>query len=802
MKKPPFLILSLLMVLLLAPVSLWAQSSMTDQQVLEYAKEGVRAGKSQNQIARELAARGVDKEQAVRVKALYEQENAAANPGGGFADDAVRTRTNEAEEVARTTETDRLLDNSGISAEENRENAIFGRNIFRSRNLTFEPSSNMATPPSYRLGPGDEIIVDIWGASQTTLRERISPEGTVNIAELGPIGLSGLTIQGAESFLRGELSKIYADESNQIRVTLGSARTILVNIMGEVSVPGTYSLSAFSTIFHALYRAGGVSALGSLRDVQLVRGGKKVASVDVYSFILTGDLSGDIRLDEGDVIIVPAYETIVKIAGNVKRPMRYELRDGETLATLIEYAGGFTSDAYTDNMTLVRQNGKEYEVNTIDSDDYDSYRMMDGDEVTVEAILKRFSNRLEVRGAVFRPGMYELNNEVYSVRTLVNKAEGLMEDAFQGRAVLYRTREDLTREVVQVDIAGIMEGRQVDVPMQKNDVLFIPSIHDLEDLGSVTIHGEVARPGEYPYADNMTLEDLVIGAGGLRESASTVRVDVARRIKDPKGTEIGEETSQMFTFSLKDGFVVQGEAGFHLEAYDHVYVRRSPAYQPQRNVAVTGEVLYEGSYAMTVKNERLSDVIAKAGGITPYSYVRGAKLTRVANQEERARMQRVVSMMRRQLGEDMVDSLGIRVENTFTVGIDLEAALANPGSDADLTLREGDVLFIPEYVNTVRINGAVMMPNTITYSLGGSIKEYIGQAGGYSQRAKKGKKFVIYMNGQIARLKNKSQIEPGCEIVVPSKHRRATKDLTTILAYATSFASLGTMAASITNLVK
>ena len=779
-----------------------AQSSMTDQEVLEYAKEAQKSGRSQTAIARELAAKGVDKEQAVRVKALYEQENAADNPGGGFADKAVRTRRNEAEAVAATPEADRLMDNAAISREEASENRVFGRNIFNSRNLTFEPSSNLATPPNYRLGPGDEVIIDIWGASQTTLRERITPEGTINIAELGPIGLSGLTVQETEDFLRGELSKIYADESNQIRVTLGGARTVQVNIMGEVVLPGTYSLSAFSTIFHALYRAGGVSELGSLRDVQLVRNGKKFASIDVYEFILKGDLSSDIRLDEGDVIIVPAYESIVKIAGNVKRPMRYELRSNETLATLIKYAGGFTSDAYVSNITLVRQNGREYEVNTVDHKDYASYRMCDGDELTVETILKRFSNRLEVRGAVYRPGMYQLNDEVNTVRTLVNKAEGLMEEAFLGRAVLYRTREDLTREIKSVDIQGIMAGTQADMPLQKDDVLFIPSIHDLEDLGNVTVHGEVARPGEYPYADNMTLEDLIIGAGGLLESASTVRVDVARRIKDPKSTEVSEETSQMFTFSLKDGFVVQGEPGFVLQAYDHVYVRRSPGYQPQRNVNISGEVLYEGNYAITTKNERLSDLVAKAGGVTPYSYTRGAKLTRVANEEERARMRDVVNLMGRELGQGIIDSLGIEVQNTYTVGIDLEEALANPGSEADLTLREGDVLFIPEFINTVKINGAVMMSNTVTYESSENVKYYISQAGGYSQNAKKHKKFVIYMNGHIAKLKRSSQIEPGCEIIVPNKRRKATQSLSTILAYASSFASLGTMAASIANLVK
>ena len=780
-----------------------AQSSMTDQQVLEYAKEAVKAGKSQTTIVKELAARGVDKEQAVRVKSLYEQENAAENPGGGFADHSIKSRHNQAETIADTQEADRLLNSGEIAKEERREDNVFGRNIFNTKNLTFEPSSNLATPPNYRFGPGDEVIVDIWGASQTTLRERISPEGTINVAELGPISLSGMSVKDAEDYLKDELSKIYANESNNIRVTLGSARTIQINIMGEVVQPGTYNLSAFSTVFHALYKAGGVSNLGSLRNVKVVRNGKQFATVDVYQFILKGNLRDDIRLDEGDVIVVPDYESIVKIAGNVKRPMKYELRSDETLATLIKYAGGFTSDAYTDNVTLVRQNGKEYQVNTVDKMDYSVFKMCDGDELTVEAILNRFSNRLEIRGAVYRPGMYELNGQVNTIRALVEKAEGLMDEAFLGRAVIYRMHEDLTREVVPIDIEAVVNGTQPDIPLQKNDVLYIPSIHDLEDLGNVTISGEVARPGEYPYADNLTLEDLIIGAGGLKESASTVRVDVARRIKDPKGTEVSRETSKMFTFALKDGFVVQGEPGFKLEAYDQIYVRRSPAYQYQQNVSINGEVLYSGTYALTNKNERISELVTKAGGITPYAYAHGAKLSRVASAEEIARMRDVIDMMRKELGEGAVDSMGIKVQERYSVGIDLEEALNHPGGDADITLREGDIITVPEYINTVKISGAVMMSNTVTYASDEGIKYYLSQAGGYSQNAKKSKKFIVYMNGQIAKVKGNGsdQIEPGCEIIVPSKRRRGT-NLSQILGYASAFASLGTMAASITNLVK
>ena len=789
--------LSLLIFMACSPL-LMAQSGMTDQQVLEYAKDGVKQGKDQRTIATELARRGVTREQAERVKKLYEQQtNTDSNNLTGTAKAEARLRQQTQEDNST------MLDEKPQAQEVAQQDAVFGRNIFNTRNLTFEPNVNIATPPNYRLGPGDEVVIDIWGASQNTIRQQISPDGTINLEQLGPVFLSGMTVDRAQQYLTDELRKIYSDQSNQIRVTLGNTRTIQINVMGEVIQPGTYALSAFSTVFHALYRAGGVSNIGSLRNVKVSRAGKIVATVDVYQFIMQGKTRDDIRLEEGDVIIVPAYDALVQITGNVKRPMRYEMKKDETLSTLLKYAGGFTSDAYTKSLRIVRQNGKEYQVNTVDDTDYSICKMHDGDVVTAEAILDRFTNKLEVRGAVYRPGIYELGGKLNTVRELVEKADGLMADAFTGRAVLYRERENKTREVKQIDIRAIMDGTQPDIPLQKNDVLYIPSIHDLEDLGNVQIFGEVAHPGDYPYADNMTLEDLVITAGGLRESASVVRVDVARRVKDPKSTESSATIGQTFSFGLKDGFVVDGEPGFTLQPYDQVFVRRSPGYSAQQNVTVSGEVLYGGTYALTTKSERISSVIAKAGGATPFAYVKGAKLTRVANEEEIKRMEDVVNLLRRQVGDAMMDSLGINVQNTFTVGIDLEAALANPGSDADIVLREGDVITVPEYNNTVKIDGAVMMPNTVSYKEGESVKYYISQAGGYGQNAKKSKKFIIYMNGQIAEVKGsgKSQIEPGCEIIVPSK-RKKQFNLGNVVGLASSITSLGTMAAAIAALVK
>lgn len=784
---------------------LMAQSSMTDQQVLEYVKQGMSEGKDQRQMATELARRGVTREQAERVKKLYEQEQGVSTSKmSGTEQNEARLR-----EATQEESTTSVLENPQPDSRElAQENQVFGRNIFNTRNLTFEPSVNLATPPNYRLGPGDEVIIDIWGTSQNTIRQQISPDGTINIEKIGPVSLSGMTVSEANEYLKRVLGKTYSgldapDGTLEIRLTLGNARTIQINVMGEVVQPGTYALSSFSTVFHALYRAGGVNEIGSLRNVQVTRNGKTVAKVDVYDFIMKGKTQDDIRLQEGDVIIVPAYEALVQISGNVKRPMKFEMKKNETLATLINYAGGFSADAYTRSLRVVRQNGEEYEINTVKEIDYSAYPMRNGDVVTAEAILNRFTNKLEVRGAVYRPGIYQLNGEINTVRALVNEAKGLMGDAFTNRAVLQREREDLTTEIISVDVRSIMAGTSPDIPLQKNDILYIPSIHDLEDRGDVAIFGEVAKPDSYSYSDNMTLEDLIIRAGGLRESASTVRVDVSRRIKDPKSTHSTDSIGQMFTFALKDGFVIDGEQGFTLQPYDQVFVRRSPGYQAQQNVQVTGEVIFGGTYAMTTTEERLSDLVKKAGGATPKAYLHGAKLIRVANDEEKKRMRDVINLMNRQFGEAMMDSLGIRVEDTFSVGIDLEKAMAQPGSEYDLVLREGDVLSVPKLNNTVKVNGAVMMPNTVGYLSDKNANYYLDQAGGYALNAKKSKKFVIYMNGQVARIKGRSKdkIEPGCEIIVPSKKNKRV-NVGEILGYASSFGSLATMFATISNLIK
>lgn len=808
----------------------YAQSGMTDNQVIEYVQQALQQGKDQQTIAMELLAKGATQEQLLRLKSMYSGSTGASTSGSGslMGEDSSllgsgsrarkTTATGTEEDASEFLETSSTNVDKSMWSEDMQktmkkrrnlttvvtsENDVFGRNIFNIEQLTFQPNLSMATPENYRLGPGDEVIIDVWGASQNTMRLEISPDGYVNIINLGPVYLNNMTIQDARQLLKQELGKIYADSGNNIQVTLGNIRTIQVNVMGEVMAPGTYSLSSLSTVFHALYVAGGVSDIGSLRNVQVARGGKTFARLDVYEYIMKGQIQDDIRLQDGDVVIVPTYDELVKITGKVKRPMFYEMKNGESAATLLKYAGGFASDAYKKSIRVLRKDGKEFSVKTVNDIDYSAFKLLDGDVISVDSILNRFNNRLEVKGAVYHPGVFELSGSLNTVRQLVEKADGLLGDAFTGRAVLYRERENLTKEVLPVDIQGILNGTSPDIALQKNDILYIPSIHDLQDMGKVTISGEVNKPGSYTYADHMSLEDLVITAGGLKESASLVRVDVSRRIRDPRGTTEPDVIGQNFSFGLKDGFVVDGEAGFELQPYDQVFVRRSPSYNEQVNVTVDGEVLFRGDYTLNTKSERLSSLIQRAGGVSRYAYVRGAKLRRVANEEELRRMEDVVKMMRREIGDAMANTLGgLKVDSTFTVGIDLEAALANPGGDADLVLREGDVLTVPEYNNTVKVNGAVMMPNTVSYAAGKSVKYYLSQAGGYSANAKKSQKFIIYMNGQVAKVKGsgKKQIEPGCEIVVPNKTKKF--NFATVMSNATSFASLATMLASLATMMK
>lgn len=794
---------------------------MSDDQVVQYVKEAQRTGKSQKQMTTELLRRGVTKEQVARIQKKYAEHSTAAD-GVENKPSQLRERTSlmtdgkairgTSYEEAELEEQKEIIDlkRDAKATPEAPGSNIFGHSLFSNRNLSFEPSANLATPVNYRLGPGDEVIIDIWGASENTIRQTISPEGTILVRGLGPVHLSGMTVKEANSFLQREFSKIYSgisgtEPNSEIKLTLGDIRTIQINIMGEVSVPGTYTLSAFSTVFHALYRAGGVNRIGSLRSIKVVRDGKTFADLDVYDFIMKGKMKDDIRLQEGDVIIVDPYQSLVEIVGKVKRPMFYEMKPTETVATILNYAGGFTGDAYKKAIRLVRKSGREHQVFNVDEMDYSVFRLDDGDMITIDAVLDRFENRVEVRGAVYRAGLYQLDGTVNTVKQLIKKAEGLRGDAFLNRVIIDREHEDLSHEIIAIDLGGLLNGTIADIPLQKNDILYIPSITDLKEEETVAIYGEVANPGTFLFSKNMTIEDLLVQAGGLLEEAATTRVEVTRRIKDPKSTSFSSVLGKTFTFDIKDGFIVGGNAeNFYLEPFDAVYIRRSPAYRRQQNVVVAGEVLFSGSYSLLKKNERLSDLVSKAGGVTPDAYVKGARLIRKLSDEERRHQNDAIRMAQNGEGKDSISIQKLNLSETYTVGIDLEKALANPKSDFDLVLREGDVLYIPEYVNTVKISGSVMYPNAVVYQKGKNLKFYINQAGGYGNMAKKKKVYVVYMNGTVSRLKarNASAIEPGCEIIVPSKAEKKHMAMAEILGISSTTATIAAMVATMANAFK
>ena len=796
--------LFLLVFLLAAPFGT-AYCQMSDEAVVKYALEGRQSGKSDQQIGKELLARGVTPEQVERLKQKYEDSRTSSETVAS--DQVISGQRRERPRSSSDTlavEIPPVPDPAERGAD---SRAVFGRNVFRSRALTFEPNENQATPENYRLGPGDEVIIDIWGENERSLREEISPEGNIMVEQVGPVYLNGLTIKEANAKLRGVFGQIYAGVSgdspaSEVRVTQGRLRTIQVNVMGEVEMPGTYRLSSFATVFHALYQAGGVTDIGTLRNIRVLRSGREVASVDIYKYLFHGDSKDDIRLEEGDIVLVPSYDLLVEVTGCVKRPMRYEMEAGEPLSQLLAYAGGFTGDAYGREVRVVRTMGREHELFNVDSVGYGTFALMDGDSVAVGRVLDRYANRIEVQGAVYRPGMYELGEGTHTVRELIGRAEGLREDAFRGRALLFRERDDLTPEIVAVDLEGVLSGRLTDISLRRNDVLVVSSVHDLEDRGGFTIGGEVARPGVYPYAAHTTVEDLIVQAGGLLDGASTVKVEVSRRLKDPKSTTPSNGVGKVYAFSLKEGLVVDGEAGFELAPFDVVEVRRSPGYQPQRQVVLDGEVVFTGNYTLIRKNERLSDLVKRAGGITDDAYVRGGRLIRRMNEEERAVRDAALRAAQQNRGADSVSLEKLMADDYYAVGIELDKALSNPGSDYDVELREGDRLVVPEYVSTVKINGDVMYPNTTVYLKDKRVKYYIAQAGGYGARAKRNKAYIVYMNGRVARVKGRAKVEPGCEIIVPSKRDRKRMGIAEILGLTTSAASIGTMAASIANMTK
>lgn len=749
-------------------------AQMSNEQVEQYIQNAIASGKSEQQIKAELLSSGIHMGQQRQGATIQEHtdnrvQNAVASPVG-------------------------QPEGESSFSNDNRSN-IFGHSLFHSKTMTFEPNENAATPSGYRIGPGDEVLVDIWGISEAHFKQKVTPEGVIFIAQVGAIPLNGLTVDQATEKIRHAVSSRYAGlggGSTQISVTLGSIRTINVHMMGELAVPGTYRLSSFSTLLNALYRAGGITNSGSLRNVQLVRNGATIDTIDIYQYLFYGITEKETKLNDGDVIIVPPYEQLVTIEGQVKRPMMYELRRGETLEDALRYAGGFVGKAYQSQLNVVRQTGREKQIFTLNEKEYSQFKMADGDVVTVESNLTRYENMVSIAGAVYRPGEYELGGGIATVRQLIEHAEGLTPDAFLGRAVLIRENDDLSLQTIAIDLKKLVNGESTDLLLKKNDKLVVSRTNDLQDNGTMTILGWVNEPGTFPYAKNTSIEDMVIRAGGFKHGASTIRADVARRIYDPKSNNKTDQLAQVFTLSFNDGLALSENSDFTLEPYDIVIVRRSPDYSKQQKITIKGEVLFPGEYILSSTDERLSSVIQRAGGLTPNAYTKGSKLIRHIEKEEKEELKQVMENISANAD---IDALTMKqtLQETYPVGIQLDYAMKHRGSDHDIILQNGDEITIPCYDGTVRINGEVMRPNSVSYVKGKHARYYINQAGGYGSHAKKCKTFIVYPNGTVSRARWLTRVDPGCEIIVPQKNERVQMSVTERLALASATASLASV---------
>lgn len=838
---------TLMISLLLTAATGWAQSGMTDNQVMDYVIEQNAKGVSRQQIVTQLMQRGVTMEQLQRLRKKYERQMKNGSLGAqditaGSKEVKKRMREANGEKRQETIDKEKrnvspyrvkdgrkkikqntydendkeftefddaadflMPDSLKYFYDEEKEKEpkrkIFGHDIFNNKELSFESSMNLATPQNYRLGPGDDVNIDISGASQESISETISPDGYVTVEDFGLIQLGGLTVSQAKAKLRSVLGPRY--QGSHIELTVGQTRTITISVIGEVKTPGTFTMSAFATVYNALYMAGGPNEIGTLRNVKVYRNGKLLSNVDVYDFLLNGKLTGDVRLQDNDIVTVGPYEGLVNIAGKIKRPMFYEMKKTESAATLLRYAGGFTGDAYTKTIRVHRKAGQMYSVFNVGEFDLNDFKLMDEDSVSVDSTLNRYQNTVEVKGAVFRPGYYQVGGQICTVKALIEAADGLTENAIGQHAVMHRMKKDRTLEVLSVDVLGILEGNVPDIELKNEDVIYVGSREEEKEDQTITIHGEVNYPGVYKFASNETVEDLVLQAGGLTNAASLAKVDVSRRIIEPNATEAGDTLAFTYSFALNPDFTIpQGETPFTLQPFDEVYIRRSPNYNEQQNVTIEGEVQFKGNYTLTSSNQRLSEVIKQAGGLTKRAYPEGAKLLRQMTQEERELMETMLRTAQRNSGNDSIDIKKLLTLTTFPVAIELDKALANPGSDDDPYLREGDRIVVPRYTSTVSINGEVLYPNTVRYKAGEKADYYIDLAGGVSSSGKRSQTIIIYMNGMVAKADRKHRPRPGCQIVVPTKARRRGLGLTEWLSIGTSTASIATMIATIANLIK
>ncbi len=785
---------------------------LTDAQIQQIITQAEESGMTQQQLESLVVARGLPASELQKLKeriAKLQQEVDDKD-----SEDKTKEGRQLKDEISVRSSFDILNDmffeaeDTILTEEEILQQKIFGFSLFNNEKLTFEPSLNIATPSNYQIGAGDEINIDIWGASQQNYTLSVNPEGYIFIDALGPVYLTGLTIDKASTKIKDKLSSIYSGLSGSnpntfLQVSLGNLRTIKVTVSGDVNLPGTYSLPALATAFNALYYAGGPNINGSFREIKIIREGKEYKQLDLYDFLIKGETPSNIRLRDEDIVFVPPYSSRVEIEGEVVRTGIYEFKQEETLKDLIEFSGGFKGEAYKSRVRIFRSGEREREVLDVSNDLFGQTQLQNADNIQVDPILEKFSNRIEIRGAVYREGVYALQKDM-TLKQLIERAEGYREDAFLSRGYIYRLGEDLRTEAISFDPVKVMNNESEDILLKREDFIKIPSILDLEEEKIITLEGEIQRPGEYPYSQRMTLGAIILEAGGFLESASFARIEIARRIKNSDAITTSIGIAEVFQFPISKTLNINDKASdFELMPFDVIIVRKSPGYEEQQSIMVEGEVSFPGEYVLINKNERISDLIARAGGITSEAYLSGATLLRKIDQEREDERERALEAIMRE-SEDSVE-FAVPKEKEQAIGIDLKQIIANPKSKYDLFLEDGDILRIPEQLQTVRLSGALLYPVTVRYDQNKFFKKYIYQAGGFASNAKRNQAYIIYANGSVDRTKNffffkdYPKVEPGAEIVVPAKPEKERISAQQWISMASAISSTALVIVTIAN---
>ena len=772
---------------------------LSDDQIKQFIAEFKTSGYSINQVEQIAMQRKMPASEVQKLKSRIEKiESKVSGTSNSVAQNLDRNYSEDAEKITEKSE----------NLFQVLEKKVFGAELFSNKNLTFEPNLKIATPLNYQLGPDDELIVDVYGYSEVTHRLKVTPEGYIRIPLIGPVQVSGLPIEQARKKITSQLSTIYsgiASGNTSVSITLGSIRSIKVNILGEVNMPGSYTLPSLATVFNGLYASGGPNKNGSFRNIKVIRGGKTVAVVDVYEFLVKGEIKGNIRLMDQDIIKVGSYENRVELIGEVKRPAYYEVTKNETLKDVIGFAGGFSDVAYKDRIKVTRNTNKERSVADVPNEMFGMFNPKSGDVYDIGKIIDRYENRVEIKGAVFRPGLYAIEDGL-TLSKLIKKADGLKEDAFTSRAIIYRLKADNSSEVINFDVSEVLNGKN-DITLKREDLIEINSKLALREEYSITIIGEVLRPGKYPFAEKARVEDLIIAAGGLKENASRRKIEIARRFKTD-GTTVAANAATIITYEVGEDLKTTQEV--FLMPYDIITIYAVPGYTQQKNILIEGEVNYPGQYTISSKAERISDLIKRCGGTTQFAFTEGAVLIRTRKltaADKIIREQKIEALIKQTKDTSRLQEI---IENevgnlTSIVGIDLTKILSKPGCKADLLLDEGDLINVPNTKQTVKVGGEVLYPVRIPYQKFISFRRYIQGSGGFTQSALKNRSYVVYANGSAKSTKNflvfkfYPKVLPGSEIIIPAKEER--KKLTAVEIVSMT-ASLTTLAVIVISLLK